>query len=255
VVDADPDADPPWLVTAYISGPSLHDAIADSGPLDAGEARMLGAALAEGLAAIHACGLIHRDLKPGNIVLADDGPRIIDFGLARSAGLATLTASGTLIGTFPFMSPEQVRNQPVGPETDIFSLGSVLAYAVTGRCPFEAPFPSVAHLIVAEPPDLSGIGRPLRDLIAWCLEKAPGDRPKPSELLPHLNRPATGWQPVRQPPPAAARHRLAGSTSQYPGPPQTWGPACPRGTGPLSAPGSGGAQQAPPGGASAQSPH
>jgi serine/threonine protein kinase len=213
---------------------------------------MLGAALAEGLAAIHACGLIHRDLKPGNIVLADDGPRIIDFGLARSADIATLTATGTLIGTFPFMSPEQIRNQPVGPETDIFSLGSVLAYAVTGRCPFEAPFPAVAHLIVGEPPDLSGIGSPLRDLIAWCLEKAPGDRPKPGELLPHLNRPATGWQSAPQPPPRAARQHLAGNTDQSPGSPGDWGPPYPRGTAPLSAPGSDVAQQPPPGTASLQ---
>jgi DivIVA domain-containing protein len=254
VVDADPGANPPWLVTAFIPGPSLHNAIAERGPLRAEDARMLGAALAEGLAAIHACGLIHRDLKPGNIVLADDGPRIIDFGLARSADIATLTATGTLIGTFPFMSPEQIRNQPVGPETDIFSLGSVLAYAVTGRCPFDAPFPAVAHLIVHEPPDLSGIGGPLRDLIAWCLEKEPGDPPKPGELLPHLNTPASPWQAARQPPPLEGRQLLAGRTSQSPGPAGSRGALYPWGAGPAPAPGPGGARQAPPGNASLQSP-
>jgi serine/threonine protein kinase len=196
VVDADPDANPPWLVTAYIPGPSLHNSIADHGPLDPADVRMLGAALAEGLTAIHECGLIHRDLKPGNIVLADDGPRIIDFGLARCADIAALTATGTLIGTFPFMSPEQIRGHVVGPRSDIFSLGSVLAYASTGHCPFNAPFPAVVHLILHEAPDLTGIGGPLHDAIAWCLRKEPAARPTPAELLPRLNMPSVPWQPV-----------------------------------------------------------
>jgi DivIVA domain-containing protein len=183
VVDANPDANPPWLVTAYIPGPSLYNAITGRGRLGAAEVRMLGAALTEGLAAIHACGLIHRDLKPGNIVLADDGPRIIDFGLARSADIATLTTTGTLIGTFPFMSPEQIRGQAVGPESDVFSLGSVLAFALTGRCPFGATFPAVVHLILHEPPDLTGVSGELLKVIAWCLAKEPGDRPSTADLL------------------------------------------------------------------------
>ncbi|MGH3192915.1 MAG: protein kinase domain-containing protein, partial [Streptosporangiaceae bacterium] len=115
VVDANSEADPPWMVTAYIPGPSLDSAVRDRGPLGVAAVQALGAALAEGLAAIHACGLVHRDLKPGNIILADDGPRIIDFGIAHAADASTLTATGMVIGTFPYMSPEQISGTPVGP--------------------------------------------------------------------------------------------------------------------------------------------
>jgi serine/threonine protein kinase len=115
VVDADPDASPPWMVTAYIHGPSLAAAVAERGPLSEPEVQDLAAALAEGLAAIHAGGLVHRDLKPANIILAADGPRIIDFGIARAAGTTTMTVKGTIIGTFTYMSPEQVTGLAVGP--------------------------------------------------------------------------------------------------------------------------------------------
>src|SRR5579859_7892736 len=108
VVDADPGADPPWMATAYIPGPSLADAIAMRGPLDRAAVRALGAALAEGLAAIHACGITHRDLKPSNVILADDGPRIIDFGIAKGADATAITAPDALIGTLRYMSPEQL---------------------------------------------------------------------------------------------------------------------------------------------------
>jgi DivIVA domain-containing protein len=186
VVDADPGAGSPWLVTAYIPGPSLARAVADRGPFPAPQVRELGAALAEGLAAIHECGLVHRDLKPGNIILAHDGPRIIDFGIARGIG-GTLTAAGTLIGTFTFMSPEQIGGQRVGPESDIFSLGSVLAYALTGRGPFDAPYPAVIHRVLTQTPDLNGMHGRLPDVIMWCLQKAQADRPTISDLLTRLN--------------------------------------------------------------------
>jgi serine/threonine protein kinase len=186
VVDAAPDASPPWLVTAYIPGPSLKDAIAARGRLDPAAVLELGAALAEGLGAIHKAGLIHRDLKPANIILADDGPRIIDFGIARGDGLTRLTVTGMPIGTFTFMSPEQVNGHHVGPETDIFSLGSVLAYAATGRGPFDAPYPAVMYRVLNQPPALDGITGPLHDLITWCLQKSPANRPTIPELLSQL---------------------------------------------------------------------
>jgi serine/threonine protein kinase len=126
VVDADPHADPPWMATAYIPGPSLADAVAWGGPLGQARVRELGAALAEGLAAIHACGLIHRDLKPGNVILADDGPRIIDFGIAKVAGATAITGSHAIIGTLRYMSPEQLHGQELTAQSDVFALGAIL---------------------------------------------------------------------------------------------------------------------------------
>jgi len=137
VVDADPHADPPWMVTAYIEGPSLQQAVSQDGPLPPGRLRALGAGLAEGLGAIHARGLVHRDLKPANVILADDGPRIIDFGVARAVDATTgSTSADTVMGTVAYMSPEQVRGGAAGPASDVFALGSVLAFAATGRPPF-----------------------------------------------------------------------------------------------------------------------
>lgn len=178
VVDADPSATPPWMVTAYVPGPSLTAKVTSDGPLPADEVRQLGAALAEGLAAIHSCGLIHRDLKPSNIIVAEDGARIIDFGIARAAGSSTLTGRGTVLGTYAYMSPEQVLAKPTGPESDVFSLGAVLAFAATGRGPFDAEtIPAITHKILSAPPDLAGLDGPLRDLIEDCLGKDPANRP------------------------------------------------------------------------------
>lgn len=179
VVDADPGANPPWLATAYIPGPSLAAAVKRNGPLDPGAVCRLGAALADGLAAIHACRLVHRDLKPANIVLGEDGPRIIDFGLAQAHGVDGLTsAGGGVIGTPSFMSPEQVAGARVDTRGDVFSLGSVLAYAARGLGPFDA---DTLALIVARikggPPTLDGIGGQLRDVIESCLAKDPAARP------------------------------------------------------------------------------
>ncbi len=179
VVDADPQADPPWMVTAYIDGPSLEYAVNAGGPLPPDRVRALGAGLAEGLAAIHACGLVHRDLKPGNVILAADGPRIIDFGIARTAGQAGLTATGALVGTLAFMSPEQLGSHPAGPASDVFSLGCVLAFAATGRPPFGGDLAAaIIHHILTQPPDLAGLAdEQLRQLIVGCLAKTPEDRP------------------------------------------------------------------------------
>lgn len=207
VVDAGPHDNPPWMVTAYIPGPSLDAAVRENGPLDPGEVRRLGAALAEGLAAVHACGLIHRDLKPSNIILAEDGPRIIDFGIARPANATALTSSGVLIGTFSFMSPEQVRGEQIDSRSDIFALGGVLTYAAAGHGPFDATtIPAIAHRIASQPPDLQGVSAPLREIISACLAKDPADRPSLVDLMTFLSgtapsgevagSAATAWPPT-----------------------------------------------------------
>ena len=192
VVDADANANPPWMVTAFIDGPSLQDAVDQRGPLLPDEVRALGAGLAEGLAAIHAHGLVHRDLKPGNVILAPDGPRIIDFGIARVTDASSgPTAAGAVIGTFAYMSPEHVGVDPIGPASDVFSLGSVLAFAAMGRPPFAGDSAAaVMFRLVSQPPDLAGLADPqLAELIGACLAKAPGDRPTVSYLLAALGGP------------------------------------------------------------------
>jgi serine/threonine protein kinase len=189
VVDADPEADPPWMVTAYIQGPSLQDAITERGPLSLDQVRTLGAELAEGLAAIHACNLVHRDLKPSNVILAEDGPRIIDFGIARTGEASRITMTGFVVGTYSYMSPEQVRGQVAGPASDVFSLGCTLAFAATARAPFgDDSIASVVHRITSEPPDLTGLtDKPeFRQLISECLAKSPDDRPSLDDILGRL---------------------------------------------------------------------
>ena len=178
VVDADPHADPPWMVTAYIDGPSLEEAVRRNGPLPPERVRALGAGLAEGLAAIHAHGLIHRDLKPGNVIMAEDGPRIIDFGIARSVDSTGLTSTGAVVGTFAYMSPEQIHGELATPAMDVFSLGCVLAFSVTGRPPFGSDTAAaVMFRIVGQPPDLAGVADAgVRDLIEGCLAKSAEDR-------------------------------------------------------------------------------
>ncbi|MEU6729811.1 protein kinase [Nonomuraea wenchangensis] len=187
VVDADPNADPPWLATAYVPGPSLHQAIDDHGPLPLASVAVLGAGLAEGLAAVHACEVVHRDLKPGNVILAEDGPRLIDFGIARAMDATSHTQTSTVLGTPAFMSPEQAMAQIVGPASDVFSLGCVLAFAATGRSPFgEGPAHAVIFRVVHADPDLSGVTAPLAGLVAACLAKDPSARPTVQQVLVHL---------------------------------------------------------------------
>ncbi|MEV5829177.1 serine/threonine-protein kinase [Spirillospora sp. NPDC052242] len=188
VVDADTEADPPWLVTAYIPGPSLEEAVTRDGPLPLSRIIPLGTALAEGLSAIHACELVHRDLKPSNVILAEDGPRVIDFGIARALDAASGTASRILIGTPSYMSPEQADGGTVGPPGDVFSFGAVLAFAATGRSPFgTGTAQAVLYRVVHDEPDLEGVTEPLAELIAACLAKDPADRPAVGDVLDRLS--------------------------------------------------------------------
>src|SRR5579859_5584502 len=178
VVDADPDAELPWMATVYVAGPSLTDAVEESGPLPVASVLALAGGLAEALAAIHRGGLVHRDLKPSNVLLATDGPRVIDFGISLAVERSMLTATGMVMGSPGFMSPEQARGQrEVGPATDIFSLGAVLAYAATGDNPFGVgPTPALLYRVVNEVPDLAAVPARLSPLVGQCLEKNPADR-------------------------------------------------------------------------------
>ena len=136
VIDADVDGPVPWLATAYVPGPSLADAVSEHGPLPPRSVLALAAGLAEGLNAIHAAGVVHRDLKPANVLLAEDGPRVIDFGISRAVDASALTHTGLVVGSPGYMSPEQAEGREAGPPSDIFSLGAVLAFAATGQGPF-----------------------------------------------------------------------------------------------------------------------
>ena len=187
VVDADPDGQLPWLATAYVPGPSLTDAVAERGPLPPGVVLTLAAGLAEALVAIHAAGLVHRDLKPSNVLLARDGPRVIDFGISRAADASVLTQTGAIMGSPGYLSPEQAEGRPVGPPGDVFSLGAVLAFAGTGAGPFgTGPAVAIAFRVVNAAPNLSGVPEQLRPLIERCLVKDPAARPSPGELLASL---------------------------------------------------------------------
>ncbi|MFE1404636.1 bifunctional serine/threonine-protein kinase/ABC transporter substrate-binding protein [Streptomyces sp. NPDC058770] len=178
VTGADPEAREPWLATVFVPGPSLAEAVAAEGPLPDTTVRLLGARLAGTLAAVHDAGLIHRDVKPGNVLLALDGPRLIDFGIARHEGATALTATDAVIGTPGYLAPEQASAGPLGPACDIFSLGCVLVYAATGRRPFgQGNAAAILFRTVHEEPDLNGLPPGLLPLVASCLAKNPADRP------------------------------------------------------------------------------
>jgi len=207
VVDADTDGPQPWLVTAYVDGPSLDAAVATYGPLPVGTVLQLAAGLAEGLGAVHAAGVVHRDLKPSNVLLASDGPRIIDFGISRAADAAELTRTGTLAGSPGFMSPEQAEGSEAGPASDIFSLGAVLAFAATGRDPFGTGTPTaLLYRVVHNRPDTSDLPPPLRPLVEHCLAKDPRQRPTTDQILAGLGtaHPTANWLPWPVQPSAAA---------------------------------------------------
>jgi outer membrane protein assembly factor BamB len=177
------DDDPPWLATTFIAAPTLHDAVSEGGTLPASAVWRLGAGLAEALAAVHACGLVHRDLKPTNVLLAEDGPRVIDFGVSRALDGTVLTQSGMTLGTPPFMSPEQAEGTPTGVASDVFSFGSVLCFAATGSPPFgDGSVPAVLYRVVNRPPVLDRMPAALRGIVAACLAKDPAGRPSVSEL-------------------------------------------------------------------------
>ncbi|MFF8585583.1 serine/threonine-protein kinase [Streptomyces althioticus] len=188
VLDADPDARVPWVATAYAAGPSLTAAVTELGPLPEHTVRTLGAGLAEALTAVHGLGLVHRDVKPSNVLLTLDGPLLIDFGIARATdGTASLTSTGVSIGSPGYMSPEQILGKGVTGAADVFSLGAVLAYAATGAPPF--PGDSSAALlyrVVHEPPELDGLAGDLREVTEACLDKDPSARPSPADITGRL---------------------------------------------------------------------
>lgn len=188
VVDADSEADRPWMATLYIPGPTLSEEVKRNGPLSPEKLRRLMAGLAEALRDIHRVGVVHRDLKPSNVLLAEDGPKVIDFGISRPSDSELRTETGKLIGTPPFMAPEQFRRpREVGPAADIFALGSVLVHAATGRGPFDSDSPYiVAYQVVHDEPDLTGVPENLAPLVLRCLSKEPEDRPTPDELMREL---------------------------------------------------------------------
>ena len=198
VLDADPDAAPPWLVTAYVPGPSLREAVRDYGPMPERTVLILMAGVAEALQVIHAAGLTHRDLKPSNVLLAPDGPRVIDFGIARAAEDTELTGSGNRVGSPHYMAPEQVAGEPVTGATDLFALGALAVYAATGQAVFgEGPDLAVMYRVRHSPADLGRCPPGLRPIAGRCLAKNPADRPSPAEVL--------AW----------CRNHTAGPTSQH----------------------------------------
>ncbi|WP_170134267.1 WD40 repeat domain-containing serine/threonine protein kinase [Murinocardiopsis flavida] len=184
VVDADPAGDPAWIATAYIPGPTLHQAVRDGGPIMPPALYALAVGLAEGLKAVHDRGLVHRDLKPGNIILSDDGPRIIDFGIARPLDSESLTTREAVFGTLPYMSPEQTENSHVGPASDMFSLGTVLAYAATGDNPFNGDsMAATVRRLIGPPPDPGDVDPRTREVILGCWNPDPDQRPTPEAVL------------------------------------------------------------------------
>jgi outer membrane protein assembly factor BamB len=232
VVDADPEAQRPWMATLFIPGSTLSEHVKRNGPMAPGELRRLMAGLAEALRDIHRVGVVHRDLKPSNVLLAEDGPKVIDFGISRPKDSELHTETGKLIGTPPFMAPEQFRRpREVGPAADIFALGSVMVHAATGRGPFDSDSPYVvAYQVVHDEPDLTGVPDNLAPLVVRCLAKEPEDRPTPDELMRELRSVAasydtqafipeqrTGGSPVPGPDPVEEPGREPGRAERKPG--------------------------------------
>ncbi|MFJ8061338.1 bifunctional serine/threonine-protein kinase/ABC transporter substrate-binding protein [Streptomyces sp. NPDC096142] len=234
VTAADTEAREPWLATAFVPGPSLAEAVDGLGRFPSAAVCALGARLAEALDELHAVDLVHRDVKPGNILLVPDGPRLIDFGIAKGAGATALTAPDAIVGTPGYLSPEQARTRggAIGPASDLFSLGCVLAYAATGRRPFgTGEAPAVLYRTVHEAPDLTGLGQlppPLRAVIDGCLNKDPARRPTAAEVRAALTDdrhrggslpPAPDWLP-----PVVLRLVAERSARALDPPPRTAGP-------------------------------
>ncbi|ONK13562.1 serine/threonine-protein kinase [Streptomyces sp. MP131-18] len=204
VVDADPDGPSPWLATAYVPGLPLDEAVAAHGPWPVRSVRALGAGLAEALEAIHEAGLVHRDLKPSNVLIAPDGPRVVDFGISVAAEATALTRTGMVVGTPGFMAPEQLTGAPVTPATDVFALGAVLTYAATGTGPFGTGSAQALNFRIAyEEPDLGGLPPSGLEIVADCLAKDPARRPAVSALVEELAVVSVGDHPPTEIVPAA----------------------------------------------------
>ncbi|MBD3552919.1 bifunctional serine/threonine-protein kinase/ABC transporter substrate-binding protein [Streptomyces sp. SP18CM02] len=198
VVDADTEAPAPWLATEFVPGPALSEAVGGGGPLPERGVRALGSMLAEALEAVHAAGLVHRDVKPGNVLLGLDGPRLIDFGIARALDDTVLTATDVIVGSPGFLSPEQAQGRRIGPASDVFSLGCVLVYAATGGRPFgTGPVEAMLFRTVHDTADLSALPPGLLPVVGACLAKAPGDRPTAGEVRAALAEDLAGgsWLP------------------------------------------------------------
>ncbi|MEV5612930.1 protein kinase [Streptomyces sp. NPDC052225] len=243
VVDSDTESAVPWCATAYVPGPSLAEAVREHGPLPQDTVLRLIAGVAEALQAVHAAGIVHRDLKPSNVLLADDGPRVIDFGVARAADATSVTQSGTAVGTVAYMAPEQVLGGEASGSADVFALGQTAVFAATGRAAFGEGEPhAVLYRVVHEEPDLSEVPDVLRDLTARCLRKPAAERPSVEDVIRTVReiREARGlesgaWLPGELAAGIAARAegaRVAGATPTGPGHPAPgpgFGPppACP----------------------------
>ncbi|WP_107099101.1 serine/threonine-protein kinase, partial [Streptomyces kanamyceticus] len=248
VVDSGVDAPTPWLATAYVPGLSLQEVVRRHGPLPVRTVLLLVAGIAEALQAIHWAGVVHRDLKPANVLIAEDGPRVIDFGIARAADATGLTGTGLRIGTAAYMAPEQARGLAVTPATDVFALGALAAYVAGGVLAFgDGPESAALYRVVHEAPDLSRVPHDLHELLGRCLAKRPEDRPDPAELITAARahpvmgaRPefTEGWLPRGVSSELAGRD---GAPEPAPGP----GPGSGPGPGPGSGPGPGPGGHAP----------
>ncbi len=189
VVDADPRAAVPWLATAYVPAPSLEEIVNECGPMPAQAVRWLAAGIAEALQSIHGAGLVHRDLKPSNVLVVEDGPRVIDFGIASGVSNTRLTMTNVAVGTPAYMSPEQARDsRSVTGASDIFSLGSTLVFAATGHAPFHGANPvETVFMLLREGPDIEGLPDELRPLIESCMQREAVRRPSPADLQAQLS--------------------------------------------------------------------
>lgn len=223
VVDADLSADEPWLATAYLPGPSLQHAVADEGPLPVETVLGLVARVAEALQSIHAADVIHRDLKPSNIILTADGPKVIDFGIARAADVTSVTGTGMRTGTPAYMAPEYIRGQDVTEAGDVFALGVVAHFAATGRLAFGGgSHHSVTYRVLEQAPDLDGCPEPVRTIAAGCLEKDPDQRPTPAEVIAQCRR--TSISGIAAADTLTAASPSAPEPASAPGPPAAPGP-------------------------------
>jgi serine/threonine protein kinase len=198
VVDAAPDGDPPWLATAYVAGPTVERAVKAVGALAPDAAKLLMGSVARALDTIHGAGVVHRDLKPGNVVLGPHGPRVIDFGIAKISGGMTLTEAGKVMGTTYYIAPECFAGQPATPAADLFALGVLASYAATGREPFDTGDGGPVYQGATMNPDLTAVPASLRPLIEACLAASPADRPSAAEVAAACLGDATALPPPRQ---------------------------------------------------------